>query len=238
MILLRCYSVFWLNDWVCVSGAESLTCPRRSHHPGTNWKMLPLEEVFSFALSYSSIVQQPWMAEGCISQGKSDENAMLSFVFQVYIYSLSPTTLLFPPPSAGLPSADPSELPQPGRTVRPEAAAAGGWARGGAARGPGGVSAGRGAEGRVRETEGGDETAAEQPEGEGQCWFVLGLCLGCHMGGVYCIRTILAMSRTKQEQLWGTNPSTFLWCIPWIILKWFVRCMKWSLQKPISKPTS
>lgn len=69
----------------------------------------------------------------------------------------------FLPHSAGLSCLDSSELPQPGRPVRHEAAAAGGGARGGAARGPGGVSAGRGAEGGVRETEGGDEDAAEQP---------------------------------------------------------------------------
>lgn len=94
----------------------------------------------------------------------------------IFIFSLFP-------PSAGLSSADPPEFPQPGRPVRPKAAAAGGRAGGGAARGPGGMSAGRGAEGGVWETEGGDEDAAEQPEGQGQCLFVL-VCFGCHKGGV------------------------------------------------------
>ena len=56
---------------------------------------------------------------------------------------------LFLLPSARLSSLDSSELPQPGRPVRPEAAAAGGGAGGGAARGPGGMSAGGGAEGGV-----------------------------------------------------------------------------------------
>lgn len=55
----------------------------------------------------------------------------------------------FFPLSAGLSGLDPAEFPQLGRPVRPEAAAAGGGIRGGAARGPGGMSAGRGAEDRV-----------------------------------------------------------------------------------------
>lgn len=41
---------------------------------GTNWKMLPLEEVSSSALSHSSIVQQPWTRERSISQREGDEN--------------------------------------------------------------------------------------------------------------------------------------------------------------------
>lgn len=72
------------------------------------------------------------------------------------------------PPSAGLPGPDPAELPQLGHLVRPEAAAAGGGTGGGPARGPGGMPEGRGAEGGVREPEGGDEAAADQPEGAGQ----------------------------------------------------------------------
>ena len=41
------------------------------------------------------------------------------------------------------------------------------------------MSAGGGAEGGVREAEGGDEEAAEpEPEGQGQCWLVRG-----HVGG-------------------------------------------------------
>lgn len=87
----------------------------------------------------------------------------LSLGFYIYVF--------FSPPSAGLPSLDPSELPQPRHPVRPEAAAAGGGAGGRPARGPGGMPAGRGAEGGVREAEGGDEDAAEQPEGQGS--FVL-----------------------------------------------------------------
>lgn len=73
------------------------------------------------------------------------------------------------PHSARLSRLDPPELPQPGRPVRPETAAAGGRARGGTARGTGGVSAGRGAETGVRAAQGGDEDAAKQPEGQGQC---------------------------------------------------------------------
>lgn len=79
---------------------------------------------------------------------------------------LSPSALL--PPSAGLPHPDAAELPQPGHAVRPEGAATGGGARRGEARGPGGVSAGGGAEIGMREAERGDETAAEQSEGEGE----------------------------------------------------------------------
>lgn len=74
-------------------------------------------------------------------------------------------------PSAGLSSSDPSELPQPGHPVRPEVAEAGGRAGGGEARGSGGLSEGSGDEGGVWAAEGGDEAAAEQPEGEGQCLF-------------------------------------------------------------------
>lgn len=74
-------TVFWLKDWVCVSGAESLACPHRSHHPGTNWTMLPLEEVISFALSYSSIVQQPWTAARCISQAKTTQSTVFFSAF-------------------------------------------------------------------------------------------------------------------------------------------------------------
>ena len=87
-----------------------------------------------------------------------------------FVFLVSRLRPLFLLPSARLSSLDSSELPQPGRPVRPEAAAAGGGAGGGAARGPGGMSAGGGAEGGVWETEGGDEDAAEQPEGQGQCW--------------------------------------------------------------------
>lgn len=89
----------------------------------------------------------------------------------IHVFSALPSL------SAGLSSPDPAELAQPGRPVRPEAAAAGGRAGGGAARGPGGLSAGGRAEGRVREAEGGDETAAERPEGAGQCRFDLRLFL-------------------------------------------------------------
>lgn len=56
--------------------------------------------------------------------------------------------------SAGLSSPDPAELAQPGHPVRPEAAAAGGGARRGAARSPGRVPEGGRAEGGVREAEG------------------------------------------------------------------------------------
>lgn len=43
------------------------------------------------------------------------------------------------------------------------------------------MSTGRGAEGGVREAEGGDENAAEpEPEGEGQCMLVSGHSVSAH----------------------------------------------------------
>lgn len=49
--------------------------------------MLPLEEVISFALSYSSIVQQPRTAARCVSQAKTTQ----STVFQrFYLFSFLP----------------------------------------------------------------------------------------------------------------------------------------------------
>lgn len=146
--------------------------------------MLPLEGVISFSPSYSSTVQQPWTKEQCISQEKSNENMALYFVSHSFtFFHLFPLTSLFYPGSAGLSSLDPAELPQSGCTFRPEAAAAGGGIGGGAARGPRGVSAWRGAEGRVWETEGGDKADAEQPQGEGECLLlcILLMCISINI---------------------------------------------------------
>lgn len=57
------------------------------------------------------------------------------------------------------PWADAAELPQPGRPVRPEAAAAGGRAGGGAAAGRGSLSEGEGAEGGASEAAAGGPAA-------------------------------------------------------------------------------
>lgn len=169
-MLLHGFFVFWLKDWLklnhSLAHADHITQVQAER--SRPWKISVLLLFHNYLL-----YQQAEGGDDAAWAGEKKEAikkncADVFFTFHPFFWLVF---FFFLSPSAGLSSSDPSELPQPGHPVRPEVAEAGGRAGGGEARGSGGLSEGSGDEGGVWAAEGGDEAAAEQPEGEGQCLF-------------------------------------------------------------------